>query len=107
MGLLQRICAAFEDQNARTISYYDLARLVWPKDQYPNAFNYPTRGGPPGCYMWLSRALREHGIHWSLPKNATNMIHAMISRPAECGPINMDLPIRDDWIGPPPKDTTP
>lgn len=45
------------------IQYYDLAQHVFPKDQYPNAWNYPTKGGPPGCYMVLSRAIREHGFY--------------------------------------------
>ena len=42
------------------IGYYKLARLVFPKDDFPRAFGSPTRGGPPGCYMVLSRAIREH-----------------------------------------------
>lgn len=42
------------------LPYHELARLVFPSDQYPRAFNYPNGGGPPGCYMALSRAIREH-----------------------------------------------
>lgn len=45
------------------MQFYDLAKAVFPRDQFPNAWNYPTRGGPPGCYMVLSRAIREHGFY--------------------------------------------
>ena len=45
-----------------TMLYYDLARVVFPKSDYPRAWGSPNRGGPPGCYMVLSRAIREHGF---------------------------------------------
>lgn len=45
------------------IVYHELAEHVFPKDEYPRAWNYPTRGGPPGCYMVLSKAIREHGFY--------------------------------------------
>ncbi|QFT69582.1 hypothetical protein FIU93_22545 [Labrenzia sp. THAF35] len=57
-----RIVAALKS-NGGFMLYYDLARVVFPKEHYPNAWNYPTRGGPPGCYMVLSRAIREHGFN--------------------------------------------
>jgi hypothetical protein len=43
------------------IEYHELARLVFPEADYPRAFNGATKGGPPGCYMALSKALRELG----------------------------------------------
>jgi len=39
------------------MDYRDLAMTVFPVDQYPNAFRYQPNGGPPGCYMALSRAI--------------------------------------------------
>jgi len=48
------------------IVYHELADQVFPRDEYPNAWRYPTRGGPPGCYMVLSRAIREHGFNLDL-----------------------------------------
>ena len=41
------------------LSYAALAREVFPRDRYPRAFNYQSNGGPPGCYMALSAALRK------------------------------------------------
>lgn len=52
------------------IVYHELAVLVFPNDDYPNARNSPTRGGPPGCYMVLSRAIREHGFSMYLGGDA-------------------------------------
>ena len=41
------------------MTYADLSMKVFPHDKYPKAWNYASNGGPPGCYMALSRALRE------------------------------------------------
>lgn len=62
-----------------SIGYYDLARRVFPEDRYPRAFERPTRGGPPGCYMALSRALDRHGfsIRYSDMKGA-GVVHSTI-----------------------------
>lgn len=38
------------------MAYYDLAVVLWPDR---DSHRYPTRGGPPGCYMTLSAALRR------------------------------------------------
>lgn len=43
--------------------YHKLADHVFPRADYPRAWNSPTRGGPPGCYMALSRAIREHDFY--------------------------------------------
>lgn len=56
-----RISAALRAAGG-TMKYHRLAEKVFPQDDYPNAWNYPTKGGPPGCYMVLSRAIREHGF---------------------------------------------
>jgi hypothetical protein len=50
--------------------YHRLAEYVFPKEDYPNAWNYPTRGGPAGCFMVLSRAIREHGFWMDHDKDA-------------------------------------
>lgn len=56
--LKDRIRAAL---SAGQISYFDLANKVFPPEHFPKAFGYQSNGGPPGCYMSLSRALREMG----------------------------------------------
>ncbi|MFM0608738.1 hypothetical protein PQR05_29830 [Paraburkholderia sediminicola] len=54
--LKDRIRTALSDGE---INYADLAIKVFPDEKYPKAFRYQANGGPPGCYMALSRALRE------------------------------------------------
>jgi hypothetical protein len=54
--LKDRIRAALA---AGELTYADLAYRVFPEEQFPKAFRYQANGGPPGCYMALSRALRE------------------------------------------------
>lgn len=56
-----RIIAAIKAEG-HCIEYYKLAIAVFPTDQFPRAFRYRNDGGPPGCYMALSRALRVHGF---------------------------------------------
>jgi len=46
------------------LEYYDLARRVFPEDQYPKAWRYQSNGGPPGLVMALSRAIDRHGFTW-------------------------------------------
>jgi hypothetical protein len=58
-----RIIAALREHGeCGFLPYHALAEHVFPRKEYPRAWNYPTRGGPPGCYMVLSRAIREHGF---------------------------------------------
>lgn len=59
----QRIREAFKPDADGYMEYPNLARLVFPEDQYPRAFNYQMNGGPPGCYMALSKALRLMGTY--------------------------------------------
>lgn len=42
--------------NGRSMTYYDLARSLF-KD--PRSWRYSSNGGPPGCFMTLSAALRR------------------------------------------------
>lgn len=60
------------------ISYYRLARVVFPQDQYPHAFAYPNRGGPPGCYMALSRAIARHGFSILYPAGKGGVVHSTV-----------------------------
>ncbi|TDQ63621.1 hypothetical protein ATL17_1628 [Maritalea mobilis] len=63
--------------NGGFLVYHELAKLVFPKDKYPNAWNHPARGGPPGCYMVLSRAIREHGFYISY-EDAPAVVYATV-----------------------------
>lgn len=47
--------------NGGEMEYYACMRVVFPEDQYPNAWRYQANGGPPGCAMAFGRALREMG----------------------------------------------
>ncbi|ARB05741.1 hypothetical protein [Synechococcus virus S-ESS1] len=74
-----RITAAIKEAGGR-IKYYDLARKVFPEDQYPRAFRYRTEGGPPGCYMALSRAISRHGFHLRFSDTPrSGVCHATVS----------------------------
>lgn len=59
-----RIMAALRATDTR-IRYEDLAAAVFPWDHMPRAWRYSSNGGPPGCYMALSRALSRLGIYAS------------------------------------------
>lgn len=52
----ERIRAALAD-GPRT--FFEVAIDVFPAEHFPRAFEYQANGGPPGCYMALSRATRE------------------------------------------------
>jgi hypothetical protein len=74
-----RIIAAIR-ANGGSIGYYELARAVFPETEYPRAFSYPTKGGPPGCYMALSSAIARHGFHMeqSSTRNA-GVVHSTVT----------------------------
>ena len=72
------ITALRKDGNFGLMQYYDLALEVFPKDQYPNAWNYPTRGGPPGCYMVLRRAIREPTCSMSPDKRMPGVVYSTV-----------------------------
>jgi hypothetical protein len=70
--------------NGGRMQYYHLARAVFPRDQYPRAFSHPTKGGPPGCYMALSRAIDKHGFKLRFdPDPRSRVVHSVISLPPE------------------------
>ena len=79
MKIKDRILEAIKAEGG-SMQYYHLARAVFPVKLYPNAWGSPTRGGPPGCYMVLSRAIREHGFHMQFdPDPRSRVVHSMIS----------------------------
>lgn len=57
MTLLDRLDAALK---GRPMIYAVLARKLWPNAR---SHRYQVNGGPPGCYMALSAALRRGG-YW-------------------------------------------
>lgn len=66
--------------NGGKIGYYELARAVFPEAHYPRAFARPTRGGPPGCYMALSRAINKYGFHLSYSDmRGSHVVHSTIT----------------------------
>jgi hypothetical protein len=45
-----------------TVHFVDLEHAVFPVEHFPRAGNYSSNGGPPGCRMALSAAIRRHGF---------------------------------------------
>ena len=45
--------------NGQRMGYYDLAKALFPGSR---SWNYQANGGPPGCFMALSAALRRGGF---------------------------------------------
>ena len=54
------------------ITKYELMMLVFPRDDYPNAFRYSSNGGPPACQMAFMKAFNRMGgyIDWK-----TKVVH--------------------------------
>lgn len=48
--------------NGGRMTYQALAYELYPREEYPRAFNYSSNGGPPGCYMALSTMIRKMGL---------------------------------------------
>lgn len=59
MTIADRIRLAFKGE--RKLRYGELARRVFPQDEYPKAWHYRSEGGPPVCYMVLTAALNRMG----------------------------------------------
>lgn len=71
--LPDRIDRALKQAGGR-MSYFDLAVALWPDR---SSWNYSSNGGPPGCYMTLSAALRRGGFYVSGESGAGNRtVHA-------------------------------
>ncbi len=55
-----------EALNGRTSApYHDLMNAVFPRDQFPRAYNHQANGGPPGCAMAFNKALTSMGGGWT------------------------------------------
>lgn len=59
--IIDRIRDAFGEDEFE-LSYHTLADRVFPKEQFPRAWRYSSNGGPPGCYMALSAAIRRYKV---------------------------------------------
>lgn len=55
--LLERIDALLAERSPRRLD--DLEAALWPAEQFPRAHRYSSNGGPPGCRMTSSAALRR------------------------------------------------
>lgn len=60
-SIIERIRKAF-GANERQLAYFELALRVFPPEEYPRAWRYRVKGGPPGCYMALTRAINRMGL---------------------------------------------
>lgn len=62
MTIADRIKQHFvPDADDGSMSYYKLLNAVFPEAEYPKAMRFSPRGGPPGCNMAASAALRRMG----------------------------------------------
>lgn len=62
------------------MEYHALLRAVFPPHHFPNAFSRPTRGGPAGCSMALSRAITKYGFGMTFPADRRcGVVHSTIS----------------------------
>lgn len=79
----QRIDAALA---GGPIRYHDLAVAVFPPDLHPRAWRYASHGGPPGCYMALSAAIRRYGFQrWYDRRSGAEMVASRASTKGEPG----------------------
>lgn len=69
--LPERIDEVLAQHFGGKLSYYDLAISLWPTRE---SHSYSSNGGPPGCYMALSAALRRGGFFVSGEYGAGNRI---------------------------------
>lgn len=51
-----RILAVLKTADGHELAYTDLARAVFTDKR---AWKYPVKGGPPGCYMTLTRVIHQ------------------------------------------------
>lgn len=64
LPIVERIDAALRNG---PLSYTDLWNRVFPAVDFPRRGGTPSRGGPPGSYMALSRAIDKYGFKWNIP----------------------------------------
>lgn len=56
MPIKDRIVAALREHEEQEMTYFELAKLVFPDHK---SWKYQGNGGPPGCYMSLTRAITK------------------------------------------------
>jgi hypothetical protein len=59
---IARVLLAKRAAGEFTVHFVDLEREVFPFEHFPRAANYSSNGGPPGCRMALSKAIRRYGF---------------------------------------------
>lgn len=69
-----------EALNGEPLNYHSLAVRVFPEKDYPRAFRYQSNGGPPGCYMALSAALRRYGFNRQYTDYRGNWVNLVYPR---------------------------
>lgn len=57
------------------IEYAKLARKVFPQAVMPRAWRYRVGGGPPGCYMVLSRVLNRDGYWIDYRRSGARLVY--------------------------------
>ena len=77
-----------EALNGRSMSFFDLAMILYPDRK---SWRYQSNGGPPGCFMALSAALRRNGFEVRskgpgpgerivIPRDRIERAHALIRK---------------------------
>jgi hypothetical protein len=59
---IARVLLARRAKGEFTVHFVTLEHEVFPVEHFPRAGNYSSNGGPPGCRMALSAAIRRHGF---------------------------------------------
>jgi hypothetical protein len=62
------------------LNYHDLALAVFPPREWPRAWRCCSHGGPPGCYMALSSAIRRHGYGWEYESRFKRNVYPRTAR---------------------------
>ena len=71
--IAERIAEAFRGGEAQ-LPYYEVARRVFPENDFPRAWRYSSNGGPPGCFMALTRALNRIGFEIQYRRDGSRMV---------------------------------
>ena len=75
--LVERIDAQLAENGRMT--FYDLAQVLYPER---DSHRYSSNGGPPGCYMSLSAAIRRGGFSVSWPQGQGAAARVIGPRPS-------------------------
>lgn len=53
---------------------HDLARIVFPEDEYPRAWNYASQGGPAGWVMTMGKAIKRMGLKSTFDRDGRRLV---------------------------------